>query len=62
MSQWRYSFKLLPPQPHALPYCKIIDGLVRRCLCRDTHEKCVRTSSVAAPHHQEVNPRGALKT
>jgi hypothetical protein len=36
-------------------------GLVRRRPCRDTHGRCVRTSSVTAPHHQAVSPREGIK-
>jgi hypothetical protein len=34
--------------------------LVRHCPCCSTHERYVRTSSVTAPHHQEVSPKGAI--
>jgi hypothetical protein len=36
----------------------IAAGLVRRCPCHNTYGKCARTSSVTAPHHQAVSPRG----
>jgi hypothetical protein len=35
--------------------------LVRRCPWHNTYEGCVRKSSVTAPHHQEVSPRGAKR-
>jgi hypothetical protein len=34
-------------------------GLVCRCPSRDIYHKCIRTSSIAAPHHQAVSPREA---
>jgi hypothetical protein len=50
------SFLFLKVTGHIVYSCC---GLVRCCACCDAHEKCIRTRSVVAPHHQEVSPRGA---
>jgi hypothetical protein len=40
--------------------CNLCHGLVRHHLCRNAYGRCVRTSSVIAPHHQAESPRGHI--